>query len=159
MRSTLRLLDLGSMLQLVYAMLVLINAWLVWHWCMQDAIKQYGTIFSWLLCLKRVDALMRNLWLDLGSLDGKWEHPDQAPSRRAQLPSLVVQRLRTLQLFRHEAAHLTGVLQAYMQGQLLGKCWQQLCNSVRVSHVLRPGEILLESRSYTILHHARTQSQ
>lgn len=84
---------------------------------------------------------MRKLWVDLGSM----QQADQTGRSRHQLgtqgvkapPDVPVavlqQRLRTVQLFRHEAAHLAGVLQAYMQGQLLGKCWQQLQSSVQVN--------------------------
>ena len=84
---------------------------------------------------------MRELWVDLGSM----QQADQTVRSRHQigvegvktLPDVPVaimqQRLRTVQLFRHEAAHLAGVLQAYMQGQLLGKCWQQLQSSVQVN--------------------------
>jgi len=104
-------------------------------------VQQYSAIFSWLLCLKRVALLMRELWIDLGAV----QQADQTVRSRHQLgtegvktpPDVPVavlqQRLRTVQLFRHEAAHLAGVLQAYMQGQLLGKCWQQLQSSVQVN--------------------------
>ncbi len=84
---------------------------------------------------------MRKLWVDLGAM----QQADQTVRSRHQIgvegvktpPDVPVavmhQRLRTVQLFRHEAAHLAGVLQAYMQGQLLGKCWQQLQSSVQVN--------------------------
>ncbi len=84
---------------------------------------------------------MRKLWIDLGAM----QQADQTVRSRHQVgaeevktppdvPVVVMQqRLRTVQLFRHEAAHLAGVLQAYMQGQLLGKCWQQLQSSVQVN--------------------------
>ena len=42
-------------------------------------------------------------------------------------------RLRILQLFTHEAAHLVAALQAYMQGQVLGACWHKLQTVVLVS--------------------------
>lgn len=42
------------------------------------------------------------------------------------------QRLRILQLFRHEAAHLVTALQAYVHGQLLGDCWDQLQSNIKV---------------------------
>lgn len=45
----------------------------------------------------------------------------------------VQNRLRILQLFRHEAAHLVAALQAYMQGQVLGACWHHLQTVVLVS--------------------------
>ncbi len=108
---------------------------------LQEAVQQYSAIFSWLLCLKRVALLMRKLWIDLGAM----QQADQTVRSRHQVgaeevktppdvPVVVMQqRLRTVQLFRHEAAHLAGVLQAYMQGQLLGKCWQQLQSSVQVN--------------------------
>jgi len=104
-------------------------------------VQQYSAIFSWLLCLKRVALLMRELWVDLGAM----QQADQTRRSRHQIdvegietppdvPGAVMQqRLRTVQLFRHEAGHLAGVLQAYMQGQLLGKCWQQLQSSVQVN--------------------------
>lgn len=103
--------------------------------------QQYSAIFSWLLCLKRVALLMCKLWVDLGAM----QQADQTVCSRHQIGvervkttpdvpvAILQQRLRTVQLFRHEAAHLAGVLQAYMQGQLLGKCWQQLQSSVRVN--------------------------
>ncbi len=84
---------------------------------------------------------MCKLWSDLGAM----QQADQTVRSRYQIgvegvkthPDVPVavmqQRLRTVQLFRHEAAHLAGVLQAYMQGQLLGKCWQQLQRSVQVN--------------------------
>ncbi len=129
------------------------------HSWAQDALEQYSSIFNWLLCLKRVALLMRHLWTYLGSLETTLKHPDQGvpsgtqgdPSQgpgqsqsgtqadpssvrsKADLPGPVLQRLRTLQLFRHEAAHLSGVVQAYVQGQLLGKCWQQLQDTIKVA--------------------------
>ena len=64
----------------------------------------------------------------------------QAASTRAALGSNALataqQRLRALQMFRHGAAHLVAALQAYMQGQLLDKCWQQLQETVQVSDII-----------------------
>ena len=111
--------------------------------------QQYSAIFNWLLSLKRVAMLMRNLWSELGSLSTL---PDQATSWRSEAggssgwSSPIQQRLRLLQLFRHEAAHFAGVLQAYMQGQLLGTCWQQLQNSIKVSSCIA-GHFVCTSRS------------
>ncbi|KAL0023111.1 hypothetical protein WJX77_002676 [Trebouxia sp. C0004] len=105
----------------------------------QEAVQLYSAIFSWLLCLKRVALLMCKLWVDLGSM----QQADPAVRSRHQIGvegvktqsdvpvAKMQQRLRTVQLFRHEAAHLAGALQAYMQGQLLGKCWQQLQSRVQ----------------------------
>lgn len=45
----------------------------------------------------------------------------------------VRQRVKVLQLFRHEAAHFAAALQSYMQAQLLGQCWQQLQEDIQVS--------------------------
>lgn len=103
---------------------------------LQEAVQQYGAVFSWLLCLKRVSLLMRNLWLDLAACARWWS--SQASSRGseaqgASMGAVVQQRLRILQLFRHQAAHLVAALQAYMQGQLLGTCWHQLQSLVTVS--------------------------
>ena len=105
--------------------------------CLQEALQQYSAVFSWLLCLKRVARLMRELWSDLGSvqqtLHASLGSQQQTDTSGPDLSSPAVQQwLRKVQLFRHEAAHLTGVLQAYMQGQLLGRCWQQLQNSIQV---------------------------
>ncbi len=84
---------------------------------------------------------MQELWIDLGAM----QQADQTVRSRHQISveglktppdvpvAVMQQRRRTVQLFRHEAAHLAGVLQAYMQGQLLGKCWQQLHSSVQVN--------------------------
>ena len=78
---------------------------------------------------------MRNLWLDLvscarwcGQASGKG-----SAAKGASVDGAVQQRLRILQLFRHEAAHLVAALQAYMQGQLLGACWHQLQRAITVS--------------------------
>ena len=112
--------------------------------CLQDALQQYSAIFSWLLCLKRVAVLTTELWSDLKSLDallhqsgrsrvaGMHTDPFRADLNGDDL-SIAQQRLRALQLFRHEAAHLISALQAYTQGQLLGNCWQQLQQNIRVS--------------------------
>ncbi|KAL3160660.1 hypothetical protein ABBQ32_010579 [Trebouxia sp. C0010 RCD-2024] len=94
----------------------------------QEAVQQYSAVFSWLLCLKRVSLLMRNMWLDLASC-ARWSN--QAPAQGCEaggvgVADAVQNRLRILQLFRHEAAHLVAALQAYMQGQVLGACWHHL---------------------------------
>ena len=78
---------------------------------------------------------MRNIWLDLAAC-ARCSNPASRKSSEAKSSSMgdaVQQRLRILQLFRHEAAHLVAALQAYMQGQLLGTCWHQLQNAVMVS--------------------------
>lgn len=74
---------------------------------------------------------MRNLWLDLAAC-ARWSN--QAPLNSCDAKGdAVPQKLRTLQLFRHEAAHLVAALQAYMQGQLLGTCWHEMQSAVMVS--------------------------
>ena len=106
--------------------------------CLQDAVKQYSAVFSWLLCLKRVALLSRQLWQDLASMKASSQRSSQQPVQSSQAEGIEVtnmlrERLRILQLFRHEAAHLTAALQAYMQGQLLGECWTQLEAHIKVS--------------------------
>lgn len=98
--------------------------------CLQEAVQQYSAVFSWLLCLKRVSLLMRNMWLDLVSC-ARWSH--QAPAQGSEAADAERHRLRILQLFRHEAAHLVAALQAYMQGQMLGACWHRLQSIIMVS--------------------------
>lgn len=78
---------------------------------------------------------MRNMWLDLAS-GARWSN--QAPAQGCEAgvvgaADTVRNRLRILQLFRHEAAHLVAALQAYMQGQVLGACWHHLQTVVLVS--------------------------
>lgn len=48
----------------------------------------------------------------------------------------VRQRVKVLQLFRHEAAQFAAALQSYMQAQLFGQCWQQLQNDIQVCRAL-----------------------
>ena len=88
--------------------------------------------------------LTTELWSDLKSLDALLHQSERprasgvrADSARLDVSgddlAIAQQRLRALQLFRHEAAHLISALQAYTQGQLLGKCWQQLQQRIQVS--------------------------
>ena len=78
---------------------------------------------------------MRNLWLDLAAC-ARWStqaSPKNSEARDASVSDALQRRLRILQLFRHEAAHMVAALQAYMQGQLLGTCWDKLQSTVMVS--------------------------
>ena len=106
--------------------------------CLQDAVKQYDAVFSWLLCLKRVALLMRNLWLEFASFQAsaqrsRHKHVKSSEATGTSMEDVFDQRLRILQLFRHEAAHLTTALQAYVHGQLLGDCWGQLQIHIKAS--------------------------
>ncbi|KAL0048524.1 hypothetical protein WJX82_005046 [Trebouxia sp. C0006] len=47
----------------------------------QEAVQQYSAIFNWLLCLKRVALLMRELWVDLGAM----QQADQTRRSRHQI--------------------------------------------------------------------------
>ena len=125
--------------------------------CLQESLRSYGVIFSMLLRLKRVAHLLAALWGDLLPLKGPasrqtppYSHDagtcTSDPSASSQSPgggprggeagpqpAWVQQRLRALQLFRHEAAHFLGAVQAYMHSQLLGACWQRFQQRVQVS--------------------------
>ena len=124
--------------------------------CLQESLQSYGAIFSMLLRLKQVAHLLAALCGDLLPLKGpaSRQTPQHShgtgtsgsdPSASSQnpggvgrgggagpQPAWVQQRLRALQLFRHEAAHFLGAVQAYMHSQLLGACWQRFQQRVEV---------------------------
>ena len=87
---------------------------------------------------------MRDLWLDLAAC-ARWSaqaSPKSSNAKGASTCDAVQHRLRILQLFRHEAAHLVAALQAYMQGQLLGTCWDQLQSTIVVSCTKQRAQLL-----------------
>ena len=87
---------------------------------------------------------MRNVWLDLAAC-ARWSQasPKSSEAKAASMGDAAQQRLRILQLFRHEAAHLVAALQAYMQGQLLGTCWHHLQSAVMVSCTKRQARLCI----------------
>ncbi|CAH1265550.1 TUBGCP6 [Branchiostoma lanceolatum] len=81
-------------------------------------INKYNKIFSFMLQLKRITWVLKDIWFHLKR---------SAITNRAGNSS----QYRQLQLFRHEMQHFVGVMQGYVSNQIIHVSWQEFCKELR----------------------------
>ncbi|XP_035678118.1 gamma-tubulin complex component 6-like [Branchiostoma floridae] len=81
-------------------------------------INKYNKIFSFMLQLKRISWVLKDIWFHLKRC---------AITNRAGNSS----QYRQLQLFRHEMQHFVGVMQGYVSNQIIHVSWQEFCKELR----------------------------
>ncbi|XP_019618459.1 PREDICTED: gamma-tubulin complex component 6-like [Branchiostoma belcheri] len=81
-------------------------------------INKYNKIFSFMLQLKRITWVLKDIWFHLKR---------SAVTERAGNSS----QFRQLQLFRHEMQHFVGVMQGYVSNQIIHVSWQEFCKELR----------------------------